>query len=81
MQTIPQISVKAARVNAGLSQKEAAEKLEISRSTLQYYEAGIRVPDILTARKIGDVYGFPVDYIFFGADNALSGIRQDQSGT
>lgn len=73
MQAIPQISMKAARVNADLSQDEAAKKLGISKSTLQNYEAGTTIPDILTARKIGEVYRFPVDYIFFGTNNALSG--------
>lgn len=61
---IPQISMKAARVNADLSQEEAAKRLCISKSTLQKYEPGNTVPDILTARKIGVVYGFPIDYIF-----------------
>lgn len=79
MHMIPQISMKAARVNADLSQEEAAKKIGISKSTLQKYEAGNRVPDILTARKIGDIYGFPVDYIFFGSDNALSGTRRSAS--
>lgn len=72
MQVIPQISMKAARVNADLSQDEAAKRLGISRATLQNYESGSTIPDILTARKIEEVYRFPVDYIFFGANNALS---------
>lgn len=72
MKNMPQISMRAARVNADLSQEEAAKRLGISRATLQNYEAGNTIPDIITARRIGDVYGFPVDYIFFGAKNALS---------
>lgn len=74
MRTVPRISLKAARVNADLSQQEAAKRLGISKATLQNYEAGNTVPDILMSRKIEDVYGFPVDYIFFGTNNALSGI-------
>lgn len=72
MQSIPRISLKAARVNADLSQQEAAKLLGISKATLQNYEAGNTVPDILMSRKIEDVYGFPMDFIFFGANNALS---------
>ena len=75
MKKIPQISMRAARVNADLSQEEAAKRLGISRATLQNYETGNTIPDIITARKIEDVYGFPADYIFFGASNALSVIR------
>lgn len=67
MQTMPRISLKAARVNADLSQQEAAKRLGISKSTLQNYESGNTIPDILMSRKIEEVYGFPMDYIFFGS--------------
>lgn len=70
MQTMPRISLKAARVNAELSQQEAAKRLGISKSTLQNYEAGNTIPDILMSRKIEEVYGFPMDYIFFGSNTA-----------
>lgn len=70
MQTIPRISLKAARVNSGLSQNEAAKRLGISRATLQNYESGNTVPDILMSRKIEEVYGFPADFIFFGMSTA-----------
>jgi len=73
LQTVPRISLKAARVNADLSQQEAAKRLGISKATLQNYEAGNTVPDILLSRKIEDVYGFPIDFIFFGTNNALGG--------
>lgn len=70
MQAVPRISLKAARVNAGLSQKKAAEMLGISKATLQHYEAGSTVPNILMSKKIEEVYHFPADYIFFGASYA-----------
>lgn len=70
MQALPRISLKAARVNADLSQKEAAKLLGVSTSTLQNYEAGSTMPDILMSRKIEEVYRFPVDFIFFGTNNA-----------
>ena len=70
MQTIPRITLKVARVNADLSQQEAAKRLGISKATLQNYEAGNTVPDIWMSRKIEDVYGFPIDYIFFGTNTA-----------
>lgn len=70
MQAIPRISLKAARVNAGLSQQKASELLGISRATLQNYETGDTVPDILLSRKIEEVYHYPTDYIFFGSNHA-----------
>ena len=66
----PLISLKAARVNAGLTQKQASKLLGISQSTLQNYESGKNVPDIVMARQLEKLYGFPSDFIFFGVNNA-----------
>jgi len=55
---------------AGLSQKEASEKLDISRATLQNYENGKTTPDVLMSRKIEELYRFPTDYILFGTNTA-----------
>ena len=70
MSYTPMISLKAARVNANLTQEEAAKMLGVSKTTLQNYEAGETIPDILMTRKISDVYGFPSDFIFFAKNNA-----------
>lgn len=61
----PKISLKAARVNANLSQREAAELLRISRATLQNYESGITVPDWDKVAEIERVYNYPADNILF----------------
>lgn len=68
----PKIQLKAARVNANLSQDEAAEMLNISKATLQNYESGKTIPQWDMVKRIGEVYHFPTDFIFFGADYALS---------
>lgn len=68
----PKIQLKAARVNANLSQKEAANLLNISRATLQNYESGKTVPQWDIVKKFEEIYNFPTDYIFFGTDYALS---------
>ena len=60
----PKISLAAARVNANLSQDEAAKKIGVSRDTLRNYESGKTVPRWETVRKIEEVYHFPADYIF-----------------
>ena len=62
----PMISLKAARVYACLSQREAAKRIGISLSTLQSYEKGATVPDILMAKTICATYGISEDFIFFG---------------
>lgn len=60
----PKIQLKAARVNANLSQDEAAEMLNISKATLQNYESGKTIPQRDMVKRIGNFYHFPIDYIF-----------------
>jgi transcriptional regulator with XRE-family HTH domain len=50
------ITLKAARVNAGLTQKEAAEKLGIALDTLRNYEAGETFPAVPTIQRIEVLY-------------------------
>ena len=59
------IQLKAARVNANLTQKEAAEILGISRGTLANYESYTTKPDISTSKKLAKLYGLTVDEIIF----------------
>ena len=59
------ISLKAARVNAGFTQKEAAKRLGISRSTLASYEKYNTKPDIEMAKKMAALYGLPINGIIF----------------
>ena len=68
----PRVTLKAARVNADLSQKDAAKLLGVSVATLQNYESGETVPDWNLVRLIERIYRFPADYIFFGKESALS---------
>lgn len=67
---VRKITLKAARVNADLSQKEAASALGINVSTLQNYESGKTVPDWSTVKLIEKVYKYPADYIFFAPPSA-----------
>lgn len=60
-------SLKAARVNVGLSQKEAAEKLGISNKTLCSWENGKTYPDQPMIEKICVLYGVTYDLIDFTA--------------
>jgi len=59
------VTIKAARVNVGLSQVEAAKQLGIGLKTLQNWEAGASSP---RADKMGDICSLykctPNDLIF-----------------
>ena len=61
------ISLKAARVNAGLSQKEAAILLGISNKTLCSWENGKTFPDQPRIDKICVLYGVTYDMLDFSA--------------
>ncbi len=58
------ISIAAARVNAKLSQKELAEKMEVSLSTVTNWESGKTEPSASQLRKISEISGVPMDFIF-----------------
>lgn len=63
------ITLKAARVNANLTQIEAAKRLEISKNTLANYEMYRTIPGIDMAQKIAALYGLEVDGIIFLPNN------------
>lgn len=55
--------LKVARMEANLMQKEAAQKLGISNTTLSQYEKGQRNPDPTTLSKLANLYGVSVDWL------------------
>lgn len=59
------ITLKAARVNAGYSQREAAERLGISNKTLCSWENGKTFPDQPMIEKLCELYGVTYDMIVF----------------
>ena len=59
------ITLSALRVNAGYSQKKAAELLGISNKTLCNWEKGNTFPDQPMIEKICELYGVTYDMINF----------------
>ena len=59
------ITIKAARVNASLSQKEAADRLGVSNKTLGNWEKGITFPPADKIPAICELYGVPYDMLNF----------------
>lgn len=58
-----QITLKAARVNAGLKQEIAANMLEVSGKTLRNYEQGVTAIPGHVLQKASILYKIPSDYI------------------
>lgn len=55
--------LKQARMELGLSQKEAAEKLNLSRTGLANYEQGTREPSFDVLRRMCEFYDVSADYL------------------
>ena len=58
------ISLEAARVNANLSQKEAANAMNVNVSTIANWEKGKTSPDADKFKELCEIYGCPMDLIF-----------------
>lgn len=59
------ITLAAARVNAGLSQQQAADEIDVSRETISNWESGKTIPRNKYIPGIERVYGVSCDDIIF----------------
>lgn len=60
-----EVTMKAARINAGYTQKTAAKLLNISKNTLSNYENYKTIPDVKTSGAMARLYRVSVDNIIF----------------
>ena len=60
-----QITLKAARVNKGYTQSQAAELLNTTKDVVSNWERGISFPDVIMLKKIEDVYGVSYNDLLF----------------
>ena len=65
MDKVFQITLEAARVNKGYSQKEAAKKLGVSNCTLLRWEKGVSMPKANQVEAICNLYEIPYDMLIF----------------
>ena len=73
------ITLKAARVNKGLTQDEAGKLLGVSQYTISNWESGKTYPDAMQILKIQDVYEIKYDdLIFLPQDYALSAKKNEE---
>ncbi len=59
-----QISLAAARVNAGLTQMDVAKEMHISKQTVVNWENGKVIPKPAQLEMMCRLYDFPIDNIF-----------------
>lgn len=59
-----QISLAAARVNANMTQDDAAKAMKVSKTTIVNWEKGKVIPGVPEIEMMSRLYGVPQDYIF-----------------
>lgn len=57
------LRLKELRENKGLSQKQLANKLDVSQSTVGMWESKKREPNFSTTEKIANFFGVSIDYL------------------
>ena len=64
-----QISLAAARVNAGLTQDDVAKALKVGKQTIVNWEKGKSEPRMSQSRELSDLYKIPLDYIILPTES------------
>lgn len=59
------ISLEAARINAGMSQRDAAKEIGVNVATLSNWERGKTSPDVDKFKALCTVYNCPSDIVRF----------------
>lgn len=59
------LTLKAARVNKGLTQKQAAELIGVTAETIGAWEGGKRVPNLCRLEQILKTYEIDFDELIF----------------
>lgn len=57
------ITMEAARINAGLTQKQLAKKCGVGETTIINWEKGKNAPHIKRLPMLEAAYGIPLDYV------------------
>lgn len=71
-----QISLAAARVNAGMTQDEVAKEMHISKATLGKWESGKIIPKVAQLSFLSNLYKIPIDNIFLPKQSTKSRISK-----
>lgn len=67
-----QISLAAARVNAGYTQSEVANKMGVTKQTVVNWEKGKNKPGVPQVNMLSRIYNIPIDNIFLPNNSTLS---------
>lgn len=71
------ITLTAARVNAGFTLDEVAEKMRKSKGTIISWEKGKTPIDVQSFAELCDLYNAPMEHIILPSNSTQSGIEQE----
>lgn len=72
--------LKSLRKSKKLTQKQLAEKINVTHVSISGYESGNRSPDTDTLQRLADFFGVSTDYILGRTDNpTLTPEEQDEA--
>ena len=69
MQTILGARLQFLRKEAGLTQKQLAERLNMRDNTISQYEKGDRTPSVETQMNIARLFGVSIDFLVGRTDD------------
>lgn len=72
------ISLAAARVNAKMTQEEAAKRMHVSKTTIVNWEKGKVCPGIPELSLLCQIYQISSDYIFLPEESTKSRQREEE---
>lgn len=58
------VYLRAVRANAGMTTHQWADALGVNASTIYNWEKGITEPDVTHLRRMSEISGIPMNYIF-----------------
>lgn len=70
--------LKNARIEAGLTQEKAAEKIDVSRQTISNWENEKSYPDIISVIALSDLYSVSLDELLKG-DQKMAGHLEEST--
>lgn len=70
------ITLRAARINAGITQRAAANAVGVSNKTMVKWEKGSSYPDVAQALQLCNLYSLPFDDIIFLPNEPLKGVSE-----
>jgi DNA-binding XRE family transcriptional regulator len=60
---MPKITLKAARVNAGMTQDEAAHALNKTKQTIVNWESGVTEIKYRDLMRLSELYSMPIEFL------------------